>query len=214
MSRRTCCVVDGCAVWRSSAHAGAASITTVQTYSRLEHSLGVLALVAHVDPADVVARIAALLHDVGHLPLSRTFEGICGLDHHRIGVARAVDLSPVLEWHGINARDVLAVLAGRRRSVLRGPPGVLKLDQLDSLIRSGQAHRRLRQFPLRRCGASCFQWRGEHHTETAAYLTELVAGRRDRTCPTPTFWPTASYGTWPPACWKTRRRTPPVRWRS
>ncbi len=32
------------------AHAGAAAITTVQTYSRLEHSLGVLALVAHFDP--------------------------------------------------------------------------------------------------------------------------------------------------------------------
>lgn len=106
-----------------------------------------LAVVAHVDPADVVARVAALLHDVGHLPLSHTFEGIRGLDHHRIGVARAVDLSPVLERHGINAKDLLAVFDGRRRSVLSGTPGVLKLDHLDFLIRSGQAHGHLRHAP-------------------------------------------------------------------
>src|SRR5690625_6416906 len=34
------------------AHAGAAALTTTQTYSRLEHSLGVLAPVAHFAPQD------------------------------------------------------------------------------------------------------------------------------------------------------------------
>src|SRR5690625_1373094 len=54
------------------AHAGAAALTTTQTYSRLEHSLGVLALVAHFAPQDALARATALLHDVGHLPFSHT----------------------------------------------------------------------------------------------------------------------------------------------
>ena len=42
------------------AQAGAAVITTVQTYSRLEHSLGVLGLVSHFDPDDHCTRAAAL----------------------------------------------------------------------------------------------------------------------------------------------------------
>jgi len=110
------------------AHAGAAAMTTVQTYSRLEHSLGVLALVAHFDPGDACTRAAALLHDIGHLPMSHTFEGVAGLDHHQLGATRIAELAPLLERHGIDAADVHATVEGRRASVLGGAtPGSVEV---------------------------------------------------------------------------------------
>lgn len=129
------------------AHAGAAAITTTQSYSRLEHSLGLLTLVAHFDPSDRVARAAALLHDIGHLPFSHTFEGVAGLDHHRIGADRIKELGPVLRSHGVEASAVTDVEGGRRPSVLHGPAGALTLDHLESFVRSARSHGRTREPP-------------------------------------------------------------------
>ncbi|MFI5779789.1 HD domain-containing protein [Nocardia sp. NPDC051570] len=113
-------------------HAGAAASTTNQTYTRLEHSLGLLALVAHFAPHDEVARLAALLHDIGHLPFSHTFEGVAGLDHHELGRQRIRELTPLLAEYGMDADEVLGVMDSGT-SVLRGRPGSLKLDHLESL---------------------------------------------------------------------------------
>ncbi|MFS0730307.1 HD domain-containing protein [Curtobacterium sp. 1P10AnD] len=121
------------------AHAGAASITTTQAYSRLEHSLGVLALVAHFAPDDHDARVTALLHDVGHLPFSHTLEGIAGLEHHTLGRAAVRSLA---EDHPIDAERIIALDDGRVASVLTPAHGGLKLDHLDSFLRSGQVHGR------------------------------------------------------------------------
>ncbi len=129
------------------AHAGASAVATTQSGSRLEHSLGVLALVAHVAPGDGLARAAALLHDVGHLPLSHTLEGVAGLDHHTLGAARIRSLAELLGRHGVDTEDMVDVVDGRRASVLRSPRGVLKLDHLDGLVRSARAHGRTRQPP-------------------------------------------------------------------
>ncbi|MGP9683822.1 HD domain-containing protein [Brachybacterium sp. AOP3-A1-3] len=128
-------------------HAGAASLTTTQTYSRLEHSLGVLALVAHFAPDDQLARASALLHDVGHLPFSHTLEGIDGLDHHELGHSRVRAMGELLAQHGIDADDVNAVDDGRLVSPLTSGRGGMKLDHLDSFLRSGQAHGRTRGLP-------------------------------------------------------------------
>ena len=136
------------------AHAGAASITTTQTYSRLEHSLGVLALVAHFAPEDHEARAAALLHDVGHLPFSHTLEGIAGLDHHALGRDRIGELGPLLERHGTSAERMIALDSGDLPSPLQASSGAMKLDHLDSFVRSGQAHGRTVLLPpelLSRC---------------------------------------------------------------
>ncbi|WP_193106356.1 HD domain-containing protein [Brachybacterium sp. FME24] len=129
------------------AHAGAAALTTTQTYSRLEHSLGVLALVVHFAPHDALARATALLHDVGHLPFSHTLEGIDGLDHHDLGHARIRSMSTLLAHYGMDAEEVIAVDDGATASPLNSRPGGLKLDHLDSFLRSGQAHGRTRYLP-------------------------------------------------------------------
>ncbi|MFJ3321717.1 HD domain-containing protein [Curtobacterium sp. NPDC086286] len=127
------------------AHAGGAALTTTQSYSRLEHSLGVLALVTAFAPDDHLARTTALLHDVGHLPFSHTLEGLGGLEHHSLGrtaIRRLADEVP-----GIDADQVIAVDEGRVPSVLTSVPGGLKLDHLDSFLRSGQAHGRTQTPP-------------------------------------------------------------------
>ncbi|MBN6037684.1 HD domain-containing protein [Amycolatopsis sp. 195334CR] len=164
------------------AHAGAAAVTTHQTYTRLEHSLGLLSLVAHFAPDDQAARVAALVHDLGHLPFSHTFEGVGGLDHHELGVRQIRELKPLLAEHGVDVEDVLAVEAGGP-SVLRGRRGALKLDHLESFVRSGRAHARLTE-PAPATLARLRLVDGEVHTDrdTAAYLAELAAGEADYLC--------------------------------
>lgn len=158
------------------AHAGAAALTTTQTYSRLEYSLGLLALVAHFAPDDAAARAAALLHDVGHLPYSHTLEGLEGLDHHDLSHQRILALRPLLEPHGITPEQIIALDEGEIPSPLSARPGTMKLDHLDSFLRSGQAHGRTRTMPsqllprLRLDGGTV-----DTDLETAAELARLVA---------------------------------------
>jgi predicted HD phosphohydrolase len=159
------------------AFAGAAATVATQNFSRLEHSLGVLALAVHYAPEDPVARAAALLHDVGHLPLSHTCEGLAGLDHHVLGAARIRDeLGGVLGEHGVDPAEVVAVLDGGRGSVLTGSAGVLGLDHLDGLVRGARSHGRTTEPPLATL-ARVRLVNGGVHTDagTAAYLTDLVA---------------------------------------
>lgn len=120
------------------AHAGAAAWTTVQAYSRLEHSLGVLALTAHFAPQDALGRVSALLHDIGHLPLSHTFEHAAGFHHHELGDERLADLAPLLARHGLDWRQVAE--HQHAGSAARRAGGLLGLDHLDSFGRSGHAN--------------------------------------------------------------------------
>ncbi|NYH77509.1 hypothetical protein FHR84_000823 [Actinopolyspora biskrensis] len=165
------------------AHAGAAALATHQTYSRLEHSLGLFALTAHFAPKDVVARVTALLHDVGHLPFSHTFEGVAGLNHHALGEERIRGLAPLLCEHDMDADEVLAAASGERPSVLHSSPGALKLDHVESFVRSGQAHGRLVERP----STTLERLRivdGVVNTDpaTATYLAELAAGEAGYLC--------------------------------
>lgn len=159
------------------AHAGAASLTCTQSYSRLEHSLGLLTLVDSLDPGDELARAAALVHDVGHLPLSHTFEGVAGLDHHQIGRDRITELSSVFAAHGIDADDVIDVVERLRPSALHGPTEALRLDHLESWVRSGHFHGRTREPPADTLARLRLR-DGAVDTDpaTAAYLVELAVG--------------------------------------
>jgi HD superfamily phosphohydrolase len=129
------------------AHAGAAATVTTQSYSRLEHSLGVLALVAHFHPDDELSRAAALVHDIGHLPFSHTFEGLAGLDHHHLGSRRFETLAPVLTRHGLDAVHVDDHAHAASPGPLTPAAGLLSLDHLDSFVRSARAHGRLEEDP-------------------------------------------------------------------
>lgn len=165
------------------AHAGAAAMSTTQSYSRLEHSLGLLALTAHFTPTDHLARAAALLHDVGHLPLSHTFERVAGLDHHQLGARRIGDLTDLLHRHGLDPAEVIATDSGARPSVLSGWPAVLKLDHLESLVRSGRAHGRTTQAPPATLARLDVVEAGvATDPETGSYLAELVAGEARWLC--------------------------------
>ena len=124
-------------------HGGASSLSTLQSYSRLEHSLGVFALAAHFRPQDARLRAAALLHDIGHLPFSHTFEGAAGLDHHAIGRDLLADssIAEPLRRHGLSAADVETLPAPTT-------PGVMGLDHLDSYARSARFSGRLGTDPV------------------------------------------------------------------
>ncbi|WP_329882450.1 HD domain-containing protein [Streptomyces sp. BE20] len=159
------------------AHGGASTISTLQSYSRLEHTLGVLALVAHFRPEDELLRVAALVHDIGHLPLSHTFEGLSGLDHHAIGLQllRADPIRPVLEEHGISARAVVAALGAQPPSPLTNRSNLLNLDHLDSYVRSGRAAGRLDADPAALLGRLRLKDAAvSADRETAASLVGLV----------------------------------------
>lgn len=164
-------------------HAGAAALAATQSYSRLEHSLGLLALTAHFDPDDRAARAAALLHDIGHLPLSHTFERVAGLDHHELGAVRVGELDDLLDEHGLSPEEILAIDDGRRPSVLSGRPGVLKLDHLESFVRSGRAHGRTREPPSETLrNLSVIDGGVSADPGTAAYLVELAVGEARWLC--------------------------------
>ncbi|WP_327701152.1 HD domain-containing protein [Streptomyces decoyicus] len=159
------------------AHGGASTLSTLQSYSRLEHTLGVFALVAHFRPEDELLRVAALLHDIGHLPLSHTLEGISGLDHHAIGLRllRTDPIHPALEKHGISAEAVIAALGEQPPSPLTNRSGLLNLDHLDSYVRSGRSAGRLDVEPAVLLGRLDIEEAAvSADRETAAALVDLV----------------------------------------
>jgi HD superfamily phosphohydrolase len=122
-------------------HAGAAYLSTPHTYSRLQHTLGVFALVAHFCPDDTILRVAALLHDIGHAPFSHTLEQLPDVDHHRWTIERVLSspLVDILERHYLDPHLVLTCIDGHPANPLRNPDNILQLDHLDSWVRSAQA---------------------------------------------------------------------------
>lgn len=119
----------------------------------------------------------ARVDEIGHLPLSHTFEGVAGLDHHQLGAARIAELTGLLRRYSIEPDEVIATDRGGRASVLSGAEGVLKLDHFESLVHSGRAHGRTFQPPhatLARIHVvdGCVST----DADTGRYLVELVAG--------------------------------------
>jgi hypothetical protein len=117
------------------------------------------------------------VHDIGHLPLSHTFEGVAGLDHHQIGRDRITQLSPVFAAHGVDVGHVIDVVDGLRPSALHGSTDALRLDHLESWVRSGHAHGRTREPPADTLARLRLR-DGAVDTDpaTAAYLVELAVG--------------------------------------
>lgn len=121
-------------------HGGGSRLSTPHTHSRLQHVLGVFALVAYFCPDDDLLRAAALLHDVGHMPFCHTLEGLGGVDHHYW--ARDHVLSPpitdILVQYDLDPQAVLACISGEPVNLLRNNEGILHADHLDCWVRSAQ----------------------------------------------------------------------------
>jgi hypothetical protein len=126
-----------------------------QAYTRFHHSLGVawltinaarwMELDEHLEQNLVVA---ALLHDIGHGPLSHSIEGIFKeafrIDHHRAGEAIIKGDAPVgrhlpklLKLHGVDADTVLNLIRGTSNqpgNFLFASP--LNVDTIEAIWRS------------------------------------------------------------------------------
>ncbi|WP_018975149.1 HD domain-containing protein [Saccharibacillus kuerlensis] len=119
-------------------HAGPAALHTQHTSTRLQHTLGVFALIAYLAPDWPELRAAALLHDVGHGPFSHALEGIEGFDHHRRSEEElhAEEIRLILKRGRLHHASVLDLIEGTTASPLRNSEKILHADHLDSWVRS------------------------------------------------------------------------------
>lgn len=123
-------------------------------YTRGQHSLGVAKLalryIEHVGIEDRAARnlfVAALLHDIGHAPLSHSlepvFESEFGLTHHgateqiiRGDVALGRDLHKVLIEQKIDIDEVIELISGRDKRFNGFFAGPINFDTIEGISRS------------------------------------------------------------------------------
>jgi len=123
-------------------------------YTRLQHSLGVARLAklyAEVKGLSQkegrLAWAAALLHDVGHAPLSHTLEGAFkrafGIDHHIAGADIILGRSPhgreitdILLAYGLDPEEVLAIASGEQDRFDGFFNGPINFDTIEGILRS------------------------------------------------------------------------------
>ncbi len=123
-------------------------------YSRYEHSLGVACLAAfHADLCGLspgerrLSCAAALLHDIGHAPLSHSLEPVFverfGLDHHaaseeiihgRAPIGREV--ADLVREHGIDADRLVALIGGKDESFDGFFSGPINFDTIEGILRT------------------------------------------------------------------------------
>ena len=132
----------------------------LQRPSRLDHSAGVATLALSVgrslklDEASLRLLVtSALLHDVGHFPLSHTaepaFRARLGVDHHGVSrwivlgggpVPRARSLAPALGEAGVDPDAAWALVSGDAASPLAPLlTGAINVDTLDGIPRAARA---------------------------------------------------------------------------
>ncbi|UJF36236.1 HD domain-containing protein [Paenibacillus hexagrammi] len=116
-------------------HFGASALFSPMNHSRFEHTVGVWALMAYFFPDQLPLRLAALLHDIGHLPFSHAVESTLGFDHHeRTGqlIARG-EVADILLEHGLQPEMIVNIL--QEASPLTNKTTQMGLDHLDSFLR-------------------------------------------------------------------------------
>ncbi|WP_297467174.1 HD domain-containing protein [Thermococcus sp.] len=139
-------------------------------HSRFEHSLGTWHIAKRLadevgldEEESLLLQVGALLHDIGHGPLSHTFEGIYRhyvkeRDHMRLGqdiIMGRINITgeedggripEILESYGIKPEEVADLILGKSKKPYLGQMlhGGVDVDQLDYLIRdahyTGVAH--------------------------------------------------------------------------
>ena len=140
--------IDYCRVPRPNGQPGATR------YSRYEHSLGVMQLARlyclrrRIPPPERrLVCAAALLHDIGHPPLSHSVESVFkekfGIDHHtasediicgRVPLGRYV--FSTLRHHGINVEELVAVVSGEATRFDGFFHGPVNFDTIEGILRS------------------------------------------------------------------------------
>lgn len=123
-------------------------------YTRYQHSLGVAdlahryAVLAELSYEDRrLVCISALLHDIGHAPLSHSLEQVFaehfGIDHHRATedivagrVAIGREVHDTLKWHGIDVERVLGIIDGQDASFDGFFSGPINFDTVEGILRT------------------------------------------------------------------------------
>ncbi len=117
-------------------------------HTRFEHSLGVMHLAGRLatrlklDAEEItLVRMAALLHDVGHGPLSHTSEEILAryfrISHEKLSteVIRNSSIAEALEESGISPEDVEQVISGKKGYLSKIISSEVDTDRMDYLVR-------------------------------------------------------------------------------
>ncbi|WP_416150692.1 HD domain-containing protein [Salipaludibacillus sp. HK11] len=117
------------------AHFGAGSLVSPVVHSRFEHTLGVWKLTAFYFPEDIELRVAALLHDIGHLPFSHSVEHTLKFNHHQLTEQYIIEdeISSILQQYYISPYKIIEIL--NESSVITGKENILGIDHLDSFFR-------------------------------------------------------------------------------
>ena len=123
-------------------------------YTRYQHSLGVMRLARqYCDIQGVPSSkrrlvcAAALLHDIGHPPLSHSMEPVfkekLGIEHHKATkdiisgkVSAGKEVSAVLRRHGIDVDEVIALISGECTAFDRFFDGPINFDTIEGILRS------------------------------------------------------------------------------
>ena len=123
-------------------------------YTRYQHSLGVMQLARsyciHRNlnlPDRQLVCVAALLHDIGHPPLSHSMEPVFkeefGIDHHRAtediicGRARlGKEILGTLRCHGIDVEKLIVVISGDDDTFDGFFHGPINFDTIEGILRS------------------------------------------------------------------------------
>jgi uncharacterized protein len=123
-------------------------------YTRYQHSLGVARLaLLYCDERGLsfserrTIYVAALLHDVGHAPLSHSLESVFhefyGLEHHRAtedilrgNVPLGRELSALLRRHQVDADRVIAIIASKEPGHDGFFTGPITFDTIEGILRT------------------------------------------------------------------------------
>jgi len=123
-------------------------------YTRYQHSLGVARLALLYCSKRAISRsdrrlvyVAALLHDIGHPPLSHSLEPVFaevfGLEHHRASadiitgrVQLGCEIYETLRRHQVDVERVVAMIAGQVTGYDDFFSGPINFDTIEGILRS------------------------------------------------------------------------------
>lgn len=117
---------------------GARYIVSPVKHSRFEHSMGLFSLM-HYFNRTREERVAALVHDVGHLPFSHSLEDLFDSKkgiHHDLNKKIIIygKLSALMKKYGVDAEEIYKIVEGIKESPIRTRKSI-SADHLDNHIR-------------------------------------------------------------------------------